>query len=156
MSARPDLCADSATLRTMRPADLDAVLAIEQRAYEFPWSRNIFQDCLLAGYYCRVLARPEGLVGYTILSTAAGEAHILNLCVDPQVQRCGFGSQLLAGLLAYAGEAHVDRMFLEVRPSNLAAINLYHRAGFVRLGLRKAYYRTAVGREDALVLVRAF
>jgi ribosomal-protein-alanine N-acetyltransferase len=103
-----------------------------------------------------VLDSAEGLIGYTILSTAAGEAHILNLCVDPVYQRRGFGGRLLAGLLAYADEAHIDRMFLEVRPSNLAAISLYQRAGFVRLGVRKAYYRTASGREDALVLVRTF
>ncbi|MEE4184645.1 MAG: ribosomal protein S18-alanine N-acetyltransferase [Gammaproteobacteria bacterium] len=156
MSARPDLSAATANLRTMRPADLDAVVEIEQRAYAFPWSRNIFQDCLLAGYHCRVLEQAAGPVGYSILSTAAGEAHILNLCVDPAHQRLGFGGRLLAGLLAYAGEAHIDRMFLEVRPSNQAAISLYQRAGFVRLGVRKAYYRTAGGREDALVLVRTF
>jgi len=138
----------------MRPADLDAVVGIEQRAYEFPWSRSIFQDCLMAGYYCQVLEVAGVLVGYAILSTAAGEAHILNLCVAPERQRHGLGSRLLDELLGYATELHVERMFLEVRPTNAAAIKLYSRAGFERLGLRKAYYRTATGREDAVVLVR--
>jgi len=152
MSAQPG---DQApVLRPMLPGDLDAVLDIESRAYRYPWSRTIFGDCLMAGYECIVLDTGEGLVGYAILSLAAAEAHILNLCVDPEYQQQGFGGQLLSYLLDYARDLQVERMFLEVRPSNAAALALYARESFVRLGVRKAYYRAAEGREDALVLVR--
>ena len=157
MSARPNDVEGSILMRAMLPGDLDGVLRIETSAYEFPWSRAIFSDCLIAGYFARVLdagGSADGIVGYAILSTAADEAHILNLCIDPERRRAGLGQQLLDCLLDYARETQIERLFLEVRPSNAAAIELYVRSGFRRLGLRKAYYRTAEGREDALVLVR--
>ncbi len=138
----------------MQHDDLDAVLGIEARAYHFPWSRQIFADCLIAGYLTSVLEADTGVIGYSILSTAAAEAHILNLCVDPALQRRGYGRQMLAHLLDYADSIGVERVFLEVRPSTMAAIRLYEQAGFTRLGVRKSYYRAVDGREDALVLVK--
>ena len=140
-------------IRQMTHDDLDTVLEIESAAYDFPWNRQIFSDCLMAGYLASVLESDEGLVGYSILSTAAAEAHILNLCVDPDWQRQGLGRQMLEHLLDYARSIGVERIFLEVRPSNDAAICLYEAAGFARLGIRKSYYRAEAGREDALVLV---
>jgi len=140
-------------IRQMTHDDLDGVLAIESAAYEYPWNRQIFADCLIAGYLASVLDSGEGLVGYSILSTAAAEAHILNLCVHPQWLRQGLAQQMLDHLLDYAQALGVERIFLEVRPSNDAAICLYEKAGFTHLGLRKSYYRTTQGREDALVLV---
>lgn len=154
MSAQLEDGAATPLLRPMLPADLEGVLQIETSAYEFPWSRAIFSDCLMAGYFAMVLELNDRIVGYTILSTAADEAHILNLCVAPACRRRGLGRQLLNCLLEHAEDIYIERLFLEVRPSNVAAIELYRAAGFRRLGLRKAYYRTAAGREDALVLVR--
>ena len=154
MSAQPGNL--TPVLRLMTPSDLDAVIAIEDRAYNFPWSRAIFSDCLMAGYQSIVLDAGDQLLGYAILSVAAAEAHILNLCVDPHEQRQGYGRQLLNYLLDYARELHIERLFLEVRPSNEAAIRLYDAADFRHLGIRKSYYRSAEGREDALVLVREF
>ncbi len=152
MSAQPGSMPP--VIRRMAHSDLDAVLAIEASAYDFPWNRQIFADCLIAGYLASVLADDAGVLGYSILSTAAAEAHILNLCIDPARQRPGYGRQMLDHLLDYADSIGVERIFLEVRPSNAAAIRLYERAGFHRLGVRKAYYRAAEGREDALVLVK--
>jgi ribosomal-protein-alanine N-acetyltransferase len=143
-------------IRSMRPADLDGVVAIEERAYEFPWSRGIFNDCLLAGYYCAVLEADSEVTGYAIMSVAAAEGHILNLCVENQLRRRGLGRTLLNYLLARVGPLNMERLFLEVRPSNSAAIALYASAGFTRLGTRKDYYKTLGDREDALVFVREF
>jgi len=140
-------------IRSMQHADLDTVVEIEGAAYQFPWGRQIFSDCLMAGYLSSVLDTGTQIVGYSILSTAAAEAHILNLCVEPDFQRSGLGRQLLDHLLDYTSAIGVERIFLEVRPSNEAAIQLYERAGFVQLGVRKSYYRAAEGREDALVWV---
>jgi ribosomal-protein-alanine N-acetyltransferase len=152
MSAQPER--QVPVIRSMRPADLDAVVAIENDNYDFPWSRAIFGDCLLAGYLCIVLEADEGIIGYSIVSTAAAEGHILNLCIAPDQHRQGYGQQMLDYALDYARRQDIRRIFLEVRPSNHAAIALYEQSGFTRLGVRKNYYKAHEGREDALVLVR--
>jgi ribosomal-protein-alanine N-acetyltransferase len=86
---------------------------------------------------------------------AAGEAHILNLCVDPSYQGMGLGGRLLRCMMALAARRGIEDMLLEVRPSNEAALALYHRHGFVRIGERKAYYPARFGREDAVVMTRS-
>lgn len=139
-------------LRAMDGDDLDDVVAIEQSAYEFPWSMGIFCDCLRVGYQCRVLELEGRVVGYGIVSTLSHEAHILNICMSPDVRRMGLARQLLQHLLELAAERGIEQVFLEVRPSNLAALRLYRHFGFVQVGVRQNYYRSTDGREDALVL----
>ncbi|MBN8802514.1 MAG: ribosomal-protein-alanine N-acetyltransferase [Lysobacteraceae bacterium SCN 69-123] len=139
-------------LRPMHEGDLDAVMEIELRAYPFPWTRGIFQDCLRAGYPGRVLAGGDGLFGYGLLSIAADEAHVLNVCVDPSRQSRGLGRRLLRDLVQVARQHRAARVFLEVRPSNAAAIALYHSEGFNEIGRRPRYYPAVTGREDALVM----
>lgn len=142
----------SVVARTMTPSDLAQVADIERRSYEFPWSHGVFRDCLLAGYTCVVLDRGEVLVGYSILSVAAGEAHILNLCVDPNARALGYGDRLLEEILIRAKAVSVKQVFLEVRPSNVHAISLYRKKGFRQIAERPAYYQAHDGREDAAVL----
>lgn len=141
-----------AALRPMREADLPAIMDIERRAYPFPWTLGIFRDCLRAGYPGLVLAEPQGLVGYAMLSMAADEAHVLNVCVAPGRQGHGYGRRLLHALLHAARKAGAQRVFLEVRPSNRAAIALYHDEGFNEIGRRPRYYPARDGREDAIVM----
>ena len=78
-------------IRLMQPSDLKPVSAVERAAYDYPWSLGIFRDCLLAGYYCLVLEVGETVTGYGVMSIAAAEAHLLNLCVHPGSQQLGFG-----------------------------------------------------------------
>lgn len=139
-------------LRPMREHDLPAIVAIEARAYEFPWAEPIFADCLRVGYCCwSVLAQGE-LAGYGVLSIAAGEAHLLNLCIDPLWQRHGLARQTLQKLQDVARRLAATVIFLEVRPSNLAALALYYEAGFLQIATRRNYYPARVGREDAWVM----
>lgn len=138
--------------RAMRLQDLDAVMAVELRAYPFPWTLGIFRDCLNAGYQAWLAVRDERIVGYGVLSIAAREAHVLNVCVDPQVQGQGIGRQVLRMLLRCARHHGADRIFLEVRPSNPHAIALYQDEGFNEIGRRPRYYPAVGGREDALVM----
>ena len=142
----------SVTARTMTPKDLPQVTDIERRSYEFPWSHGVFRDCLLAGYTCVALERGDDVVGYSILSVAAGEAHILNLCVDPNARALGYGDRLLEEILIRAKGASVKQVFLEVRPSNVHAVSLYKKKGFRQIAERPAYYQAHDGREDAAVL----
>jgi ribosomal-protein-alanine N-acetyltransferase len=150
MSAAAEICMPR--LRDMRAEDTAEVAAIEQASYEFPWTEGIFRDCLRVGYRCRVLHVGETLIGYAILATAAGEAHLLNLCVRVERRREGFGEFLLDHMLDLARADGSQRIFLEVRPSNHAARELYRRARFEQIARRPRYYQAEDGREDALVL----
>jgi len=141
-------------IRPMNMADVPAVAAIEASAYQFPWSEKIFSDCLTAGYHGIVLTSQNEICGYAILSVAVGEAHLLNLCVDPQLQSRGYGSLMLDYLINKARVLGGKKMFLEVRPSNQVAIGMYTRSGFAEIGVRKNYYRTPEGHEDAVVYAR--
>ena len=139
-------------IRTMVHDDLALVSDIERRSYEFPWSHGVFRDCLLAGYNCIIVERGESVAGYGILSVTAGEAHILNLCVDPTLRSLGYGDLLLDEVLVRAQRSDVTEIFLEVRPSNESAIALYQKKGFRQIAYRPAYYQARKGREDAAVL----
>lgn len=141
-------------IRTMTHEDLALVSDIERRSYEFPWSHGVFRDCLLAGYQCVVLQRDDEVAGYSILSVAAGEAHILNICIDPTYRSMGYGERLLDDVLFRARSSSVREIFLEVRPSNMHALALYKKKDFHKVANRPAYYQASEGREDAQVLVK--
>jgi len=140
------------TLRPMTLADLDAVMEIETRAYDFPWTQSIFRDCLRVGYCCWCYENEEMLLGYGVMSAAAGESHILNLTVHPESQRQGIGSKLMQHFQQLARRHGADTLMLEVRPSNRIAISLYEKLGFNEIGVRRNYYPAKDGREDALLL----
>ncbi|MDB5987289.1 MAG: rimI [Nevskia sp.] len=154
MSAQPETeLRPSLRILPLHAELLPQVLEIERRAYEFPWSESIFRDCLKAGYSGWVLSDAQNAVnGYALMSMAVGEAHVLNLCVDSAHQQQGYGRLMLLHLLRIARAANMTIVLLEVRRSNKAALRLYESEGFSRLGLRKAYYPAAAGREDAFVL----
>ena len=141
-------------IRDMGPDDVAAVLQLEQQSYPFPWSEGIFRDCLRVGYYGCVAELDHILIGYAVLSTGAGEAHVLNLCVAEPYRCRGIGGALLEHLLEFAKGLAVSDVFLEVRPSNPAAIRLYQAHGFSQIGVRPGYYQATTGREDAVVLRR--
>jgi len=141
-------------VRPMRRADLDAVLTVERESYPYPWSRRIFDDCLRVGYCCLVVEVDGRIDAHGIMMARAGEAHIMNLCVAPAARRRGVARALLDALLDVAREAEAATAFLEVRPSNEAALALYVGAGFRTVGRRRDYYPAPFGREDALVMAR--
>jgi len=146
------LANQGAGIRPLTPADLDAVMEIEIRAYEFPWTEGIFRDCLRVGYCCWCYEDDELLQGYGVMSAAAGESHILNLTVRPELQRQGVGSKLMKHFQQLARRHGADTLMLEVRPSNHGAISLYEKLGFNEIGVRRNYYPAEDGREDALLL----
>ncbi|MGA1206810.1 MAG: ribosomal protein S18-alanine N-acetyltransferase [Litorivicinaceae bacterium] len=137
--------------RLMQPADFDAVCALEQAAYSHPWSRAIVGGCTEVGYRIWLGELDGQHICQGFLSVAAGEAHILNLAVDPRFQNRGIGAVLLQHVIEDARAQGAAQLFLEVRASNGAAQRLYDRAGFNELGRRRNYYPTASGREDAMV-----
>jgi ribosomal-protein-alanine N-acetyltransferase len=154
MAIAPELldAAPQIRIRPMTEADVAEVFAVERASYQFPWSEGIFRDCLRVGYVCRVLAVESQVVGYGVMSVGAGEAHILNLCVADEYRCRGLGRRLLSYLLERGAAAGMSEAFLEVRPSNTAAIRLYQAIGFEQVGMRRGYYQAVGGREDAAVL----
>lgn len=137
--------------RPMTANDIETVMQVEINAYEFPWTKGIFADCVRAGYDCWVALEEKKIIGHAVLSVAVGESHILNLAVSLSHQRQGIGKQLLRHLIDRARLLSAETIMLEVRPSNLAAIHLYESSGFNEIGSRKAYYPTSKGNEDALL-----
>ncbi len=154
MASSPELVQSAAdvVIRPMTEADVTNVVSLERASYQFPWSEGIFRDCLRVGYVCRVAASGARLIGYGVMSVGAGEAHILNLCVDATFRCQGIGRRMLDYLLDRGAAAGMSEAFLEVRPSNTAAIRLYLSLGFDQVGMRRGYYQAVGGREDAAVL----
>ena len=138
--------------RKMLETDLDEVIRIEESVYPFPWTRGIFHDCLNVGYFCWVLQQQGKIIAYSIMSEAVDESHLLTIVVPQDEQGKGYGKKMLDEMIRVARKNGVSAMYLEVRISNKAAIQLYHQRGFNELGVRNNYYPAEHGREDALIL----
>jgi [ribosomal protein S18]-alanine N-acetyltransferase len=142
---------DLMRMRTMLHSDLPRVMEVELKNYTFPWQVDIFTDCFRAGYDCWVCEECGKVLGYCLVAVAVGEAHILNISVDPAEQKQGIGRKMLEYIIESV-RGRAETIFLEVRPSNVAAINLYQSTGFNEIGIRKGYYPAENGREDAIML----
>jgi ribosomal-protein-alanine N-acetyltransferase len=138
--------------RPMHEDDLDVVAAIDYAAYPFPWTHGNFRDSIESGYSCWVYQHDEFIVGYAVMLLAVQEAHLLNITVAPDWQGQGKGRAFMQHLLAVAHDYRAEAMFLEVRPTNTAARRLYHSLGFDYIAVRKGYYPSQYGREDAVIM----
>lgn len=160
-ASHPDLQWSDMTL-----ADLPRVMAIEHRAYPFPWTEGNFADSLQAGYHLRILREHGTIVGYMVWMLVVDEAHLLNITITPERQGRGLGAWMMRQFMAQAWAHGATGILLEVRPSNRRAISLYRRLGCREIGLRKGYYPQSAAalrpgkplqgdiREDALVMRR--
>jgi ribosomal-protein-alanine N-acetyltransferase len=141
-------------LRTVTELDIPQLCAIEIATQSAPWPRETFEKCFQAKCHGWVIAEPaDKVIGFILVFIQVGECHILNLCVDPNQQRQGYGAQLVSQALTEAKQQGATIAFLEVRSSNENAIALYKKMGFTKIGERKGYYSAAEGREDAWVFV---
>lgn len=141
-------------LVAMTVDDLDEVMPIEDAIYAHPWTRGNFLDSLRSGYRAFTI-RDQGrrLLAYFLIMEALDEAHLLNISVVQQAQGEGLGHLLLELAVNLARQHGMQVMLLEVRVSNLRALHLYQRYGFVEIGRRKNYYPVdPFTREDAIVM----
>jgi ribosomal-protein-alanine N-acetyltransferase len=138
-------------VRPMSVHDLDAVIAIESDAYQYPWTRGHFMDSMSAGYTAMCLVMDQTVQGYFVMMRVLDECHLLNISIRRSEQNKGWGRFLLDWCCNHVRSMGCTGILLEVRPSNEAARSLYERSGFRLIGVRKAYYPAPVGREDALV-----
>lgn len=149
-----DAGAADATLSEMGTSHLDAVMALENAVYPFPWSRGNFVDSIAAGYATRVLldARHH-LIGYFVAMAGVDEMHLLNITVAPHAQGEGHARRMMDALVALCRASGAQQLWLEVRESNEHARAIYAHMGFVAQGIRKRYYPAPFGRrEDAVVM----
>ena len=142
-------------LNRLSEKDYPAVAEIEKLCFSHPWSeatvaaeaKNPLADFFGAFF--------EGeLAGYIGGRTIAGETEIFNVAVAPKFRRNGLGKALIAKFIEAVREKGTKVIFLEVRTSNLPAINLYESAGFVFCGIRKDYYTDP--KENAILMRLAF
>jgi len=138
--------------RPMYRADVDTIVGVENTIYPYPWTRGNFTDSLGAGYQCRVTECAGEIAAYGVLMIGVKEAHLLNLSVAVHWQRHGIGSGMLQQFIRLAQEGRAETIFLEVRPSNIVARKLYKRTGFSDVTVRRNYYPTTDGKEDAILM----
>ena len=101
--------------REMTEDDVPAIMEIEKAVYTHPWTEGIFKDCMRVGYNCWVYLCDDKLLAYGLVSVAVNEAHILNLCVSPEVQGQGLGKRMLYKLMQLVAERQGNSIFLGVK-----------------------------------------
>jgi [ribosomal protein S18]-alanine N-acetyltransferase len=143
-------------IRPMVEADVPAVMMVENRIYEFPWTDRNFLDSLRAGYRMHCMWMNTELAGYIVMMHIVDEYHLLNISIRPDLQGLGHGRYLLQWGIAQAKLALATGILLEVRPTNSTARSLYEKERFKLIGVRKNYYPSHHGREDALVMFKRF
>ncbi|MDY0969779.1 ribosomal protein S18-alanine N-acetyltransferase [Siccibacter turicensis] len=140
------------TISLLTPSDLAAAYAIEKRSHAFPWSEKTFASNQGERYLNLRLEVDGQLAAFAITQVVLDEATLFNIAVDPAHQRRGLGRALLEHLITQLEQRDVFTLWLEVRASNAPAIALYESLGFNEATVRRNYYPTADGREDAIVM----
>ena len=138
-------------IKEMTISNLNDVYNLEIETYEYPWSKNILQGCVINKYDCFVATINKKIIGYLIAKISSPESHILNLTTDVNYRNIGIASQFLEMVILKCRLVKSNIIFLETRLSNSPAISLYIKFGFKEIGVRKNYYKSKNGREDAVI-----
>ncbi|MDD3269232.1 MAG: ribosomal protein S18-alanine N-acetyltransferase [Syntrophomonadaceae bacterium] len=140
-------------IRKMTEQDLDQVMNIEKASFALPWSRDSYHNELSNEYAIYLVCDVAGkTAGYAGIWSVYEEAHITNVAVDHKFRMAGLGKALMQELENTVRRKRAERILLEVRPSNTAALAMYHNLGYVPSGLRKAYYSD--NDEDAIIMTK--
>lgn len=140
-------------IRKLEKRDVSAIAQIAKTAMPYPWNETIFRDCLGENYHAWVLELNGKIVGFVIILLHADECQLLNIAVSSGYQRQGYATYLLQHAIQFTKSQHVKRLLLEVRKSNVVAVQFYKKLGGQQIALRKNYYPSENGREDACVFV---
>lgn len=139
-------------ISSLTPDDLPAAYAIEQRSHAFPWTEKTLASNQGERYFNLRLDVDGQMAAFAVTQVVLDEATLFNIAVDPAWQRKGLGRQLLEHLIRELEAKDVFTLWLEVRASNAAAIALYESLGFNEATIRRNYYPTKEGREDAIIM----
>lgn len=138
--------------RYMSETDIEVSRDIEINSNPVPWTDKNFLDCLRKDYYCLVQEVDQKFSGFAIQTISLDQSHLLNIGIKEKFRNKGLGQELLEQIVHASKSMGCKKIFLEVRVSNIPAIELYNKTGFKRVSIRKNYYRLPDGREDALVM----
>ena len=137
--------------RTLLPEDAEAVAAVERESFPTPWSREDFWREASNDFACYIVALEDAeIIGFGGCWISFEEAQVTNIALTSAQRGRGLGKVLMAKLMRAAAERGVERMTLEVRPSNTSALRLYEGLGFAAIGVRKKYYQD--NDEDAILM----
>lgn len=140
------------SISILTAADLITAYNIEQVSHAFPWTKATLASNQGERYLNLKLSTDGQMAGFAITEIVLDEATLFNITIHPQWHRCGFGRRLLHVLIEKLTRRGVVTLWLEVRTSNMEAIALYDDLGFNQVTLRRNYYPSANGREDAIVM----
>ena len=145
-------------LTTISRADIEPILKIEQRSFRSPWGRISFESELSCQNACHYAVRSDEqmsgrqVIAYIFLRLIDDELHILKMAVTPKWRRLGIATWLLNQCVIMGAQRNAESIYLEVRPSNTPAIELYQKLGFTEIGRRPNYYPNSL--EDALIMMK--
>jgi ribosomal-protein-alanine N-acetyltransferase len=140
------------TISPLTSDDFQCAFAIEKACHAFPWSEKTFFSNQGERYLNLKIDCGGTMAGFAITQVVADEATLFNIAVSPDHQRQGLARSLLQQLFELLKQRGVATLWLEVRASNVKAINLYHSFGFNEVTVRPNYYPTVNGREDAVIM----
>lgn len=140
------------TISTLTSADLTTAFQIERLSHAFPWTEKTFLSNQGERYFNIKLSNDAQMVAFAITQIVLDEATLFNIAVHPEHQRKGYGRALMEHLIAELEQRGILTLWLEVRESNQQAIALYQFLGFNEVSIRRNYYPTAEGREDAIIM----
>ena len=138
------------TVETLTAKHLGQVAELEQLCFADPWSEKALELLLGDGAYGAVCLQDGRVMAYGGVLWAPDEGQITNIATHPDARRCGMGAAVLEHLIAEACSRGCDQLSLEARVSNIGAIALYERYGFLKMGLRRGFYKHPT--EDAFVM----
>ncbi len=135
-------------------SDVEKLMPIENACHSHPWTVKTFSSCIGGRYFGEYALSDDNIIGFYIGDYVAGEATLMDICVDPAQQGNGFGKALMQQFLKQAKHQGATKIWLEVRAKNINAQMLYINCGFIETGRRTGYYPSAVGfgYEDAIVM----
>lgn len=139
-------------IRPLMADELDQAYYLHQRATFQPWSFSTFSDCCSSPYSCLAAVGNNRVIGYAIMLHVAGEVTLMDIAIAEEHRGHGIGKQLLNGVIDASVRLNAEEIWLEVRAGNHRAIALYHGADFNDIDIRRDYYPSAKGREDAIMM----
>lgn len=139
-------------ISSFTPNDLALAYQIEQASHAFPWTEKTLSSNQGERYFNLKLCVDGQIAGFAITQVVLDEATLFNIAIDPSYQRRGLGRELLQHIIDELLKQGVMTLWLEVRASNLGAIALYQLFDFNEVTVRRGYYPSDNGREDAIIM----